>query len=47
MWEDNTKIKQIGWKGMVFIDLAVGRDGWRAYVNKKLTFGFYKMWGIS
>jgi hypothetical protein len=34
-WEDNIRIelREIGWGGMDWIDLAQGRDQWRALVN--------------
>jgi hypothetical protein len=34
-WEDNIKIdlREIGWDGMGWIDLAQDRDQWRALVN--------------
>jgi hypothetical protein len=34
-WEDNIKmdLKEIGWGGMDWIDLAQDRDQWRALVN--------------
>jgi hypothetical protein len=34
-WEDNIKMNliEIGWGGMVWIDLAQGRDEWRAHLN--------------
>jgi hypothetical protein len=34
-WVDNIKIdlREIGWNGMDWIDLAQGRDRWRALVN--------------
>jgi hypothetical protein len=34
-WEDNIKmdLREIGWGGMDWIDLAQGRDQWRALVN--------------
>jgi hypothetical protein len=34
-WEDNIKVdvREIGWGGTVWIDLAQGRDRWRAVVN--------------
>jgi hypothetical protein len=34
-WEDNTRIdlREIGWGGMDWIDLAQDRDQWRAHVN--------------
>jgi hypothetical protein len=35
MWEDNIKmdLREIGWGGMDWIDLAQERDQWRALVN--------------
>jgi hypothetical protein len=35
-WVDNIKIdlREIGWDGMDWIDLAQDRDQWRALVNK-------------
>jgi hypothetical protein len=34
-WEDNIKtgLREIGWGGMDWIDLAQDRDQWRAHVN--------------
>jgi hypothetical protein len=34
-WVDNIKmdLREIGWDGMDFIDLAEDRDQWRAHVN--------------
>jgi hypothetical protein len=34
-WDDNIKtvLREIGWAGMDFIDLAKGWDRWRALVN--------------
>jgi hypothetical protein len=34
-WVDNTKtdLREIGWDGMDWIDLAQNRDQWRALVN--------------
>jgi hypothetical protein len=34
-WEDNIKmdLRSTGWGGMDWIDLAQGRDQWRALVN--------------
>jgi hypothetical protein len=35
MWEDNGKmdLREIGWGGMDWTDLAQDRDQWRALVN--------------
>jgi hypothetical protein len=34
-WEDNIKmdIREVGWEGMDWIELAQDRDRWRALVN--------------
>jgi hypothetical protein len=34
-WVDNNKIdlREIGWEGINWIDLAEDRDQWRAFVN--------------
>ena len=34
-WEDNIKmdLKELGWGGMNWVALALGRDRWRALVN--------------
>ena len=34
-WEDNIKMNltEVGWEGMVWIDLAQDSDRWRAFVN--------------
>jgi hypothetical protein len=34
-WEDNIRmdLREIGWGGMDWIDLAQGKDQWRALVN--------------
>ena len=34
-WEDKSKmdLKEVGWAGMDWIDLAQDRDRWRALVN--------------
>jgi hypothetical protein len=34
-WEDNIKmdLREVGWEGMDWIDLAQDRDMWRALVN--------------
>ena len=43
-WEDNIKmdLQEVGCRGMDWIELAQGRDMWRALVNV-----FYKIRGIS
>jgi hypothetical protein len=42
-WEDNIKmdLREVGWGGMDWINLAQDRDRWRALVNA------HKMRGIS
>jgi hypothetical protein len=39
-WVDNMKIylREIGWHGMDWIDLAQDRDQWRALVNPAMNF---------
>jgi hypothetical protein len=41
-WEDNIKIdlREIGWDGMDWIDLAQDRDQWRALVNTEMNLRF-------
>jgi hypothetical protein len=38
-WVDNIKldVREIGWGGMYWIDLAQDRDGWRALVNTVMS----------
>jgi hypothetical protein len=38
-WKDNIKIdlREIGWGGMDWINLAQDRDQWRALVNKVMN----------
>jgi hypothetical protein len=38
-WVDNIKmdLREIGWDGMDWIDLAQGRDQWRALVSKVIN----------
>jgi hypothetical protein len=47
--ENNIKmyLREIGWGGMVWIDLAQDRDQWRALVNTAITYVFHKMLRIS
>jgi hypothetical protein len=46
---DNIKmgLREIGWGGMDWINLAQDRDQWRALVNTVMNFGFIKLLGIS
>jgi hypothetical protein len=48
-WVDNIKmvLREIGWDGMDWIDLAQVRDQWRALVNTIMNFLFHKMLGSS
>jgi hypothetical protein len=48
-WEDNIKmdLKEIGWGGMDWIDLAQDRDQWKALVNTVMNLQFHKMLGNS
>jgi hypothetical protein len=45
-WVDNIKIdlREVGWDGMDWIDLAQNRDQWRALVNTVMN---HKMLGSS
>jgi hypothetical protein len=38
-WEDNIRmdLREIGWSGMDWIDLAQDRDQWRALVNTAMN----------
>jgi hypothetical protein len=44
---DNIKmdLREIGWVGVDWIDLAQGRDQWRALVNTAMKLGVHKMLG--
>jgi hypothetical protein len=47
---DNIKkdLREIGWDGTEWIDLAQDKDQWRAVVNTVMNlFGFLKMLGSS
>jgi hypothetical protein len=46
-WESQKDLREIGWDGMDWIDLAQDRDKWSALVNMVMTFGFHKMLGSS
>jgi hypothetical protein len=40
-------LREIGWDGMGWINLAEDRDKWRALVTMIMNFGFHKMLGSS
>jgi hypothetical protein len=46
-WEDNIRmnLREIGWGGMDWIDLAQDRDQWRALVNTVMNIWVHKMLG--
>jgi hypothetical protein len=46
---DNIKmdLREIGWDGIDWIDLAQDRDQWRALVNTEKISGFHKILGNS
>jgi hypothetical protein len=48
-WKDNIKVdlRQIGWGGKDWIDLAQDRDQWRAHVNKVINYKLHRMLLIS
>jgi hypothetical protein len=48
-WVDYIKmdLREIGWDGMDWIDLAQDRDQWRAIVNAVMNLRFHKMLGSS
>jgi hypothetical protein len=48
-WVDSIKmdLREIGWGGMDWIDMAQNRDQWRALVNTVMNFPFHKMLGSS
>jgi hypothetical protein len=49
MWVDNINmdLRDTGWGGTDWIDLAQDRDQWRALVNTAMHFGFHKLEGNS
>jgi hypothetical protein len=48
-WEDDIKmdIKEVGWKGINWIELDKDRESWRALVNAVMNFWVPKNNGIS
>jgi hypothetical protein len=48
-WQDNIKIdlREIGWGGMDWINLAQDRDRWKAFLNTIMNLRVYKMLGNS
>jgi hypothetical protein len=40
-------LREIGWDGMDWIDLAQDRDRWRALVNTVMNLKFHKLLGTS
>jgi hypothetical protein len=48
-WEDNFRmdLRETGWGGMDWIDLAQDRDQWRALVNMVMNLRVHKMLGDS
>jgi hypothetical protein len=48
-WKDNIKmdLREVGWGGMDWINLAQDKDRWRALVNAVMNLQFHKMRGIS
>jgi hypothetical protein len=48
-WEDNIRmdLREIGWSGMDWIDLAQDRDQWRALVNAVMNLRVRKVLGNS
>jgi hypothetical protein len=40
-------LRNVGWRGMVWIDLAQNRDHWSALVNTVMNLRFHKTLGNS
>jgi len=47
-WEGNLRIdlKEIGWEGVNWIQLAQDITKWRAVVHTVMNLGLHRMWGI-
>jgi hypothetical protein len=45
--EDKNNLKEFGWGGMDWIDLAQNRNRWWALVNTVMNLGFHRKRGIS
>jgi hypothetical protein len=45
--EVKNDLKEYGWGGMDWIDLAQSRNRWRALVNTLINLGFHRKRGIS
>ena len=48
-WEDNIKmyVKDVGWEGMDWIDVAEDGDKWQDFKMQYRTWRILKMWWIS
>jgi hypothetical protein len=47
-WEDNNRmdLREIGWDGMDWVDLALNRDNGRPLSTRSWAFGFPNCWDI-
>jgi hypothetical protein len=48
-WDDNITmdLREIGWNGMDWIDVAHDSDQWRAFVKTVMKIGLHEMLGNS